>query len=305
MVNGDPIFGYDVDGSLAVALGLLEAQAYSLRLAEIDRVIGERLFADAARRRGLTIQQLEQDEVIRNANDVTDADVEQIIRWNTTPGVTLEELRQETRRALEQRRRDERRRAFIDTLRRAATVRVLLRPSLSHRATLSVGGSTLNQRSTTVHLVEFLDYLCRHCRSFQPVLQDLSRKYGTALELEIRHFPITRRSRTVARAAWCAGQANRFWEYHRQLLTTIPTADLSVLVALGIDVGLDGAALAQCIASKRAHEAVERDMSEARRLGVGSTPTLFINGAPFVGLWPADALTRVIDHEIGAGQSHD
>jgi hypothetical protein len=47
------------------------------------------------------------------------------------------------------------------------------------------------------------------------------------------------------------------------------------------------------------------DLAEARRLQVSETPTLFINRAPFVGVWPEDVLARAIEQEIAAAHNSD
>ena len=66
---------------------------------------------------------------------------------------------------------------------------------------------------------------------------------------------------------------------------------------------LDRAAFEQCVDSGK-HEAVVRAAFQSgEKLGVNSTPTIYINGRPLIGAQPYETFKQVIDEELQrAGQ---
>jgi predicted DsbA family dithiol-disulfide isomerase len=66
-----------------------------------------------------------------------------------------------------------------------------------------------------------------------------------------------------------------------------------------VDVGLDKDAFTRCLSERRFAGAVETDFSEARKLGLRSTPTFLINGRALVGAYPIETFRSVIDELLG------
>ena len=80
----------------------------------------------------------------------------------------------------------------------------------------------------------------------------------------------------AARAAQCASEQGKFWEMHDSLL-----GDAASLSAADIDqratkLGMNVAALDQCIASTRFSDIIQRSVSEANAMQVSGTPTFII-----------------------------
>ncbi len=71
----------------------------------------------------------------------------------------------------------------------------------------------------------------------------------------------------------------------------------TLLLDFGQRAGLDRLKLATCLDSKASLPRVEADMREGQKLGIMSTPTLFINGVPVVGLNP-DHIYQLIDEAL-------
>ena len=63
-------------------------------------------------------------------------------------------------------------------------------------------------------------------------------------------------------------------------------------------LGLNQAAFDQCLESGKHQAIVQADYAGAEKLGVNSTPTLYINGRPLIGAQPYDAFKQVIDEEL-------
>jgi protein-disulfide isomerase len=63
-------------------------------------------------------------------------------------------------------------------------------------------------------------------------------------------------------------------------------------------LGLDGAAFDQCLDSGKHAGHIREDYALGEKIGVNSTPYIFINGRPLVGAQPFEAFKQIIDEEL-------
>src|SRR5436309_12446429 len=123
-------------------------------------------------------------------------------------------------------------------------------------------------------------------------------------------YPIAFRpnSAIAAQAAWCAGEQDKFWEFHhmlfrRQELWNRLEMPLDRLSDFAKDLHLDTTALKSCVESGRMQSLVKADGAYAEQLQVSSTPTLFINTYRLVGAQLEGDLVRLIRQELDRVQS--
>ncbi|UUU40896.1 DsbA family protein [Streptomyces sp. NBC_00162] len=153
-----------------------------------------------------------------------------------------------------------------------------------------------------VVLIEYSDFKCGYCGKFaRDTEPELVRKYvedGT-LRIEWRNFPIFGAdSEAAAKAAWAAGQQDRFAAFHAAAY-----ADGSKekgfgearLVELAGQAGVqDLERFKKDMAGEQAAAALKKDQDEGYRIGVTSTPSFLVNGQPIAGAQPLDAFTTAI-----------
>jgi protein-disulfide isomerase len=106
----------------------------------------------------------------------------------------------------------------------------------------------------------------------------------------------------AAQAAECAGTQGRFWEYHDLLFDNQSRLDRENLIAYAERVGIDRAAFLACLDSDPPRQAIARDVAEGMRLGIESTPTIFLNGRTITGAPRADRLGYANQLERAAKQ---
>jgi protein-disulfide isomerase len=63
-------------------------------------------------------------------------------------------------------------------------------------------------------------------------------------------------------------------------------------------IGLDGAAFDQCLDSGKYGATVSAGKELGERMGVNSTPTLYINGRALIGAVPFENFKAIIDEEL-------
>jgi len=163
----------------------------------------------------------------------------------------------------------------------------------------------LGPADSEITLVEFGSYDCPYCRAANERITELRDEFGDRMRYVFRHRPIPGSDLALRAAdlAERAAQRGKFWEAHVELMTRSPALteeDLRV-VAAKLELEDEPPALDGLEAS-RAHEHVERDIASARASGVRVTPTFYINGRKYLGLWDSsefdDALLGSLGHRV-------
>ena len=138
-----------------------------------------------------------------------------------------------------------------------------------------------------VVVVEYADFQCPYCKQFAvgPELQ-LRKEYVDTgkVRFAFRHMAfIGSESLWAAEAAECANEQDHFWDYQDKLYQdqggeNSGTFNLDNLKRFAAELGLDTQKFNQCLDTNKYQSKVQQDIAEAQRLGVNSTPTLFVNG---------------------------
>ncbi|MCI0409804.1 MAG: thioredoxin domain-containing protein [Acidobacteria bacterium] len=302
-VNGEAITGEDLDRALGAKLAQLEEQIYNLKRRELEALIAERLVAQEARRRGMSVAALLDAEVTAKVELVTEQEIEVFYQANKTR-LRGEEavVRQQIRTYLQQQKLAVRRERFVESLRSQARIFVRLQSPPVVRVEVSTDGAPVRGTAEApVTLVEFSDFHCPFCKRVQATLTQLLERYPGKVRLVYRDFPIDSlhpQARRAAEAARCAQDQGKFWDYHDLLYAEAPKASPEDLGRYAAQVGLDVPTFERCLSGDVHRAAVQRDLDEGSRLGVTGTPAFFINGRPLSGAQPLEAFARVIEEEL-------
>jgi protein-disulfide isomerase len=303
-VNGVNISSAEVETAIGSRLSQLEEQAYALKRQQLEELIAQRLMEAEAKKRGITVEALAQQEIDRHLQAVTDADVDAFVKANAArlpPDTNA--LRPRIRAYLENERKNTRRTAFVESLRGAAQVDVKLKRPKPHRAAVEVDGyPTRGPADAKVTIVEFSDFHCPACISVQPTLLQVLAKYPDDVRLVYRHLPLDDlhpHARRVAEASWCADKQGKFWAFHDRVFAVGRDYSPDKLDDIAATSGVDINAFNACMAGGSAKAAVQQDVDTAAKLGVNGTPGFFINGRNFPGGMPLDSFVEVVEQELG------
>jgi protein-disulfide isomerase len=133
----------------------------------------------------------------------------------------------------------------------------------------------------TVILEEYSDFFCPHCASAQPLISLLLDEYKDKLALEYHHYSFMG-SKEVHVANECAGEQDKFWEYHE--LAFEKQYDLRIggknaIIALAKETDLDTNKFSTCIASGKYDDFLEKSKKDAKsKHNIYATPTFLVNG---------------------------
>jgi protein-disulfide isomerase len=302
-VNGEAITGEDLGDALGVKLAKLEAQIYALKSQKLEALITQRLLAQEAARRGMTVAALLDGNVTGKVGLVTETEVEAFYQTNKSrfPGDEAA-IREKIRASLQQRKLAAYRKVFVGALRANGQVRINLHPPPVIRVDVSTDGAPARgMAEAPVTLVEFSDFHCPFCKRVQPTLEKILDRYPQQVTLVFRDFPLDKlhpRARRAAEAARCAHEQGKFWKYHDLLFTNAPRASSEDLRTYAEQVGLDGEKFQVCLSDGGQQAAVQQDVVDGARLGITGTPMFFINGRPLSGAIPLERFVQVIEEEL-------
>lgn len=136
-----------------------------------------------------------------------------------------------------------------------------------------------------VTLVEYSDFQCPACASFQPVVAEILSKYGDKLKFEYKHFPLPIHPHALAAAvaAEAAGQQDKFFEFHDLLFTNQKTwaaagnpSTFFIQYAEELDLDLD--TFKRHMNSTVLRDKARADFKDGQELGVSGTPSFYLNG---------------------------
>lgn len=302
-VNGEAITAKDLERALGARLATLEEQIYSLKRQGVEALIAERLLAQEATRRGISVTALLDAEVTRKIKPVTRDEVEVVYQANKTRWAGDEATIRQNVQALLQRQQVVARRAlFVGLLRSQATVLVRLQPPSIFRVAVSIDGAPVRGAAEApVTVVEFSDFHCPFCKRAQTTLTQILERYPGKVRHVYRDFPVEGlhpQARQAAEAARCAHDQGKFWDYHDMLFTNSPRAAPDDLRRYAEQVGLDVPTFERCVSTGAHRATVQRDLEEGARLGVTGTPAFFVNGRLLSGAQPLDAFAGVIEEEL-------
>lgn len=272
---------------------------YNLRRSFLEGQISSELISQEAARRGTTPSQLIQQEVNAKVAEITDQEAKAVYdtapdRYRNMPEATAIPQIKSNLLAI---RLGRERTAFVAKLRAATPVSLLLDPPRVRFDDLS--GPAVGPVDAKVQVVVFSEFQCPFCSQLRPSLDALRKRFPEEIRIVFRHFPLNMHAdaRKASEAAACAADQGKFWEMHDLLFQNQKDLAVASLKGYSQRLGLDPAAFNTCLDSGGKAPIVQRDVAEGMKNGVESTPTVFINGRPYLGAQPVDTFAQAISEE--------
>ena len=295
------VFEDELPAEAAGEVSQLKIREYEIKVRAYQNLLINRILEAEAKKRGLSLEKLLEDEGKARSQQPTEKDVAAYFEEKKANyEEPLEKIRERVKKDLATERLRDGQRQYIQETWRAAKVEVLLplpRFSIAPDPQRMRGSA-----SAPVQIVEFSDFQCPFCRRVQPTLNALLEKYGSQVALSFRDFPIIElhpMAHVSAQASRCALAQGKFWEYHNALFADpTPRPDRAKLAAHAAQIGLDAKSFESCLATGTHTKSVDEDLQIGLRAGVSSTPAFFINGIYLSGAQPQAEFERIIDREL-------
>ncbi len=300
-MNGVTITAREVDAKVKAKVLELEQQIYQARRDALDELVSEKLIELEAKARGVSKEEYLRAELQSRITAPSDAEIAKVYEENKARfgGKTLAEMKPRIVEYLRNQAAQDRGTALRAELEAKHNVKVLMtapRFEVSPPATAYAKGPA----KAPVTIVEFSDYQCPYCQRAEKTVEGLLGKYGERVRFVLVDYPIEGHPGAfpASRAARCAGDQGKFWEYHQHLLTEPGAFTEEDFKGRAASLGLKGDEFGACFASGKHDPAINAGREQGNQLGVTATPTFFINGRMISGAREARAFETIIDEEL-------
>lgn len=132
-----------------------------------------------------------------------------------------------------------------------------------------------------VTVIMFSDFQCSACAATHPMLKEVFAGFEGKVRFVVRDFPLEAvhgNGFDAARAAGAANVQGKFFEYIDLLYKNQDALDAASLKRYAAQIGLNAAQFEIDFNSEKVAAEVRKDMADGDALGIGGTPTIFVNG---------------------------
>ncbi len=155
-----------------------------------------------------------------------------------------------------------------------------------------------------ITIIEFSDFQCPFCKRWHdetwPLIKEQYVKAGK-VKLVYRDFPLTnihQHALKAAEAAECAGEQDKFWEYHNLLFANQQALDVPSLKRYAKQLKLNVNRFDECLDSGEKFKEVEQDFKDGAAAGVEGTPGFFVNAIAVSGAQPFSVFEPILEEAL-------
>jgi protein-disulfide isomerase len=159
-------------------------------------------------------------------------------------------------------------------------------------------GESPRRGNGKVVLVEFSDFQCPYCAKAHNELVAFIQRHGKGVTFVYKHLPLTDihpHALPAARAAWAAGRQGKFWAYHDALFANQARLGEPLYEEIATVLKLNQARFNEDRKGTASLQAIQKDLDQAKRLGVRGTPTMVMNQQFLMGPFTLEVLEKQLD----------
>jgi protein-disulfide isomerase len=174
-------------------------------------------------------------------------------------------------------------------------------PLLDEPVKLSLGDAPFKgPADAKVTIVEFSDFQCPYCAKAETEAALVVQKFPKEVKLVFKQFPLEDHSQAAlaAEASLAAQAQGKFWQLHDKMYANFRQINRVRILAWANETGLDMKRFQADLDSHKYLPRVRAEEKEGEVAGVGGTPTFFINGKKFNGVFEVTAITPIVADEM-------
>jgi protein-disulfide isomerase len=302
-VAGQPLTAAPLLERLKPIVYKLHLEAYTLTKQRAEQLIDNTLLLDEAKRRQIGPEEIIRTEVSDKVRNPTEEEVAKFYSENKARiSGDLNSVRNQVAIYLQNESRQRLEQDLSARLRKNANIRWLISEPSQPIQNISVDDDPARgDANAAVTIVEFTDFQCPACAAMHPVLEEVLKSYGNKVRFVVRDFPLNQHefARKAAEAANAANAQGKFFEYAAVLFKNQKALDVPSLKKYASDLGLDRARFDAALDRGTYAAEVKKDIEDGEMYGVGSTPTIFVNGIQ-LRILSAEGLRAAIDRAAGS-----
>jgi len=306
VIDGQAIYEDQLPAKEVTQLQRMMAQVYGVKLRALHETLDQKLIDAAAKKKGVSEEDLYKSEVLSKVPEPTDDQVKASYQSRQDlKNSSFDEVKDRVRRDLKNEAIQQQRNAFIQGLWQLAVndgeLSILLAPP---RIEITPDGSRMRgDPKAPITIVEFSDFSCPFCLKAEASISAVMAQYPGQVKLSYRDFPLRElhpNAERAAEAARCAGEQDKFWEYHDQLFANQKRQDPEGLMDDARALNLDEPKFAACLSSGRYRQQIDQDVQMGSRAGIEATPGFYINDTFVNGAQPPEVYEHIVDQKLAA-----
>jgi len=174
-------------------------------------------------------------------------------------------------------------------------------PVLEEPVKLTIAGAPFKgPADARVTIVEFSDFQCPYCAKAAGEAAQIAQQFPKDVKLVFKQFPLEDHSQAAvaAEASLAANAQGKFWPLHDKMYANFRQITRAHILVWATEVGLDMKRFQADLDSHKYAARVHAEEQEGEVAGVGGTPTFFINGKKFNGVFEVKAIAPIVLDEM-------
>jgi protein-disulfide isomerase len=266
----------------ALRIYFLEYQLFQVKFEAKKNIILNDLISREAKAAGVTKEHWEKTFFDQNLGTLPEEKEmglktdEEIQNFRTGKQMALQDLRSRLRERL-----------FEDLSKKYGAIIKMTPPTIPTIPVLAPHPLSYGDRTLPVKIVEFVDLECPYCKAQSKVFSNIRNRYGAQIYWQVVDLPAESNHPNAMyahRALRCADFHNKSLELEGRIFQLTYLGEKAVDSAAAL-AEIPVSAFRNCMnTQKENHEILIRENIEfGRNLGLTGTPSIFINGRPFIG----------------------
>jgi protein-disulfide isomerase len=164
----------------------------------------------------------------------------------------------------------------------------------------TAGAPFKGPETAKVTIVEFSDFQCPYCAKAATEAAAIVQKFPTQVKLVFKQFPLEDHSQAAlaAEASLAAQAQGKFWQLHDKMYANFRSINRARILVWAMESGLDMNRFRADLDSHKYAARVKAEEQEGEVAGVEGTPTFYINGKKFNGVFEVNAISPIILDEM-------
>jgi protein-disulfide isomerase len=174
-------------------------------------------------------------------------------------------------------------------------------PLLEPAVKLSIDGAPYKgPANAKVTIVEFSDFQCPYCAKAAVEAAQLVQRFPKDVKLVFKQFPLEEHSQAAlaAEASLAAHAQGKFWPLHDKMYANFRQISYPRILAWALETGLDMQRFRADLDSHKYAAEVHNEEQQGEAAGVEGTPTFFIDGKKFNGVFEVSAIAPIVQDEL-------
>lgn len=155
-----------------------------------------------------------------------------------------------------------------------------IKSTWSFNIPIDIDDPVIGNKKAPLAVIMFSDFGCASCREHMTVLDELMQKHPDKVKIVWKSLPVTTFPYSTVLTheyAYCLNQQGKFSEFYPLAFINSDNLSEPVLKAIVGQMKIDADKLAQCLASGKAKNYLQKNGQLGMALNMQSVPTMFIN----------------------------